>query len=229
VSQRDDEWTREIYAKLFPGKDPAKIGIQEFATTLGRLEASLPDQPPERPFAGLTRQEDGTFDDDDLVKILADSIEDVAGAFGARHVPLSLRPIEILGIGQARSWNLASLNEFRKFFNLAPHKTFEDINPDPEVADQLRHLYDHPDFVELYPGIAVEEAKPEMVPGSGLCTTYTISRAVLSDAVALVRGDRFYTVCSTSPPPKDSHTRHYADIHYPGRLHPEKPHELGIL
>ncbi|KAK4981377.1 hypothetical protein LTR28_003143, partial [Elasticomyces elasticus] len=32
-----------------------------------------------------------------------------------------------------------------------------------------------------------------MTPGSGLCPSYTVSRAVLSDAVALVRGDRFYT------------------------------------
>lgn len=29
--------------------------------------------------------------------------------------------------------------------------------------------------------------------GSGLATGHTISRAILSDAVALVRGDRFYT------------------------------------
>ena len=34
-----------------------------------------------------------------------------------------------------------------------------------------------------------------MIPGVGVCPTHTISRAVLSDAVALVRGDRFYTVC----------------------------------
>jgi linoleate 8R-lipoxygenase / 9,12-octadecadienoate 8-hydroperoxide 8R-isomerase len=33
-----------------------------------------------------------------------------------------------------------------------------------------------------------------MAPGSGLCPSYTVSRAVLSDAVALVRGDRFYTI-----------------------------------
>lgn len=38
-----------------------------------------------------------------------------------------------------------------------------------------------------------------MIPGVGIAPTYTISRAVLSDAVALVRGDRFYTVC---PPQK---------------------------
>ena len=60
---------------------------------------------------------------------------------------------------QARKWNCGSLNEFRKFFGLKPHKTFEDINSDPYVADQLRHLYEHPDFVEMYPGIVAEEAK----------------------------------------------------------------------
>lgn len=38
-----------------------------------------------------------------------------------------------------------------------------------------------------------EEAKVPMVPGVGIAPTFTISRAVLSDAVALVRGDRFYT------------------------------------
>jgi linoleate 10R-lipoxygenase len=38
-----------------------------------------------------------------------------------------------------------------------------------------------------------EEAK-EPMPGAGLCPGYTISRAILSDAVALTRGDRFMTV-----------------------------------
>jgi linoleate 8R-lipoxygenase / 9,12-octadecadienoate 8-hydroperoxide 8R-isomerase len=198
VSERDDKWTESIYEKLFPGKDTAKIDLAEFIATLGKFEGSLSKDPPARNFADLPRQDDGTFNDDDLVKILTESIEDVAGAFGANQVPLALRAVEILGINQARSWKLASLNEFRMFFGLAPHKTFEDINSDPKVAEQLKRLYDHPDYVEIYPGMAVEEAKPPMTPGSGLCTTYTISRAVLSDAVALVRGDRFYTVRLTS-------------------------------
>lgn len=116
------------------------------------------------------------------------------GSFGARNVPKALRSIEILGIQQGRRWNVGSLNEFRKFFDLKPYETFEDINSDPEVADSLRHLYEHPDYVELYPGIVAEEAKEPMVPGVGIAPTYTISRAVLSDAVALVRGDRHYTV-----------------------------------
>jgi hypothetical protein len=40
--------------------------------------------------------------------------------------------------------------------------------------------------------VGQEEAKEPMIPGVGIAPTYTISRAVLSDAVALVRGDRHY-------------------------------------
>ena len=62
---------------------------------------------------------------------------------------------------------LASLNEFRHFFGLKLHDTFESINPDPEIADLLRKLYDSPDMVELYPGLFLEDGKPRMDPGSG--------------------------------------------------------------
>lgn len=55
-------------------------------------------------------------------------------------------------------------------------------------------LYGHPDNVELYPGLMVEEAKVPFSPGSGLCPGFTISETILSDAVTLVRGDRFYSV-----------------------------------
>lgn len=95
---------------------------------------------------------------------------------------------------QGRKWGLATLNEFRKFFGLKPHDSFESINSDPKVADQLRHLYDHPDYVELYPGLVTEEAKEPMAPGVGIAPNFTISKAILSDAVVLVRGDRFYTI-----------------------------------
>jgi Animal haem peroxidase len=107
--------------------------------------------------------------------------------------------VEILGIQQSRAWKTATLNEFRRFFGLVEHKTFEDINPDPKIAKSLRQLYDHPDYVELYPGLIIEEPKKEMVPGSGLCPPHTIGKAILSDAITLVRGDRFYTIVC---PPK---------------------------
>ncbi|KAL4820257.1 heme peroxidase [Aspergillus spinulosporus] len=69
-----------------------------------------------------------------------------------------------------------------------------DVNSDPQVAEALEALYGHPDNIELYVGVQAEEAKKPFLPGSGLCPGFTISFAILSDAVALVRGDRFYTV-----------------------------------
>src|SRR5690606_5069247 len=86
----------------------------------------------------------------------------------------------------------------REFFGLKAYNEFEEINSDPAIADALRQLYDHPDYIELYPGIVAEDAKEPMVPGVGIGPTYTISRAILSDAVTLVRGDRFYTVDYTA-------------------------------
>lgn len=47
-------------------------------------------------------------------------------------------------------------------------------------------LYKHPDNIELYVGLQAEEAKP-VVDGAGLCPGYTISRAILSDAICLTR------------------------------------------
>lgn len=193
ISKKDDEWTQDLYRELF-GKEPEDVTMQELLMGLSKWEQDLPEDPLKRPFAHLKRNENGSYNDDDLVKIIADSIEDPAGSFGANHVPKVLRSVEILGMQQARKWNLGTLNEFRKFFGLKEHDTFESINSDPAVADQLRHLYEHPDFVEMYPGIVAEEAKVPMVPGVGIAPTFTISRAILSDAVTLVRGDRFYTV-----------------------------------
>ena len=41
-------------------------------------------------------------------------------------------------------------------------------------------------------GMQAEQAKPPG-DGAGLCPGYTISRAILADAVSLTRGDRFLT------------------------------------
>jgi linoleate 10R-lipoxygenase len=87
-------------------------------------------------------------------------------------------------------WNCASLNEFREFLGLTKLKSFKEWNSDPLVAENARRLYKDVDNLELMPGLACEEAKPSM-EGSGLCPGYTISRAILSDATALVRGDRY--------------------------------------
>ncbi|CCU79145.1 unnamed protein product [Blumeria hordei] len=198
ISVRDEKWTQDLYAQMFPGRDPDSISMDELLQTLGKFESDIPNDPLKRQFANLTRNSDGNYLDDELVRILEASINDVAGSFGANKVPKILRSVEILGIIQSRAWNLASLNEFRQYAGLVKYATFEEINPDPIVAERLRNLYEHPDNVELYTGIIAEKVKPPMTPGSGLCVNFTTSYAILSDAVALVRGDRFYTVDYTA-------------------------------
>jgi hypothetical protein len=200
VSDRDEKWTEDLWAEMFRDpktkevKDPKLVSKDELLGKLKEMYHTLPKEPEKRPFGGMTRNSNGTYPDDGLVKILTESIEDCANSFGANRVPAVMRAIEVLGIEQSRSWNLCSLNEFRKHFGLKPHETFEDINSDKGIAEQLKYLYETPDQVEIYPGIVVEEAKKPLAPGAGLTPPYTVSRAVLSDAVALVRGDRFYTL-----------------------------------
>lgn len=193
ISEKDDRWIQDFYADLF-GKPATEVGVQDMVMGFTKFERSIPDDPGERTFGRYQRDpRTGRFRDDDLVACITAAVEDPAGAFGARNVPVSMRPVEILGILQSRRWHVAGLNEFRRHFGLKPYDSFEELNADPEVASCLRHLYGHPDFVELYPGLVAEEAKRPMVPGVGIAPTYTISRVVLSDAVCLVRGDRHYT------------------------------------
>ncbi|KAL2127864.1 hypothetical protein VTI74DRAFT_10040 [Chaetomium olivicolor] len=193
ISEKDDKWIEEFYYDLF-GKPGSELTTQDLVMGFAKFEGRIPEDPVQRPFNKFERGADGKFSDDDLVECITSAVEDCAGSFGARNVPASMRAIEILGIIQGRKWNVAGLNEFRKHFGLKPYESFEDINSDPGVAESLRRLYDHPDFVELYPGLVAEEHKQPMVPGVGIAPTYTISRVVLSDAVCLVRGDRHYTI-----------------------------------
>ena len=91
---------------------------------------------------------------------------------------------------------MATLNEFRSFFKMPRHETFEDINSDPTISQNLRNLYGHPDMVELYPGLFCEGQGRCLDPGtSGPGGSGTaLWRGVFSDAVTLVRSDRFYTI-----------------------------------
>lgn len=192
ISEMDEKWIQDFYKSLLDGYE-GPIDVQRMIMAVKRFEMSVAKDPAERTFDGFQRGPDGRFNDDELIEALSTAIEQPGGAFGGRNVPRVMKPVEMLGIIRGRKWNLAGLNEFRKHFGLKGYDTFEDINSDPEIAENLRNLYQHPDNVELYPGIVAEEHKTPMVPGVGIAPTYTISRVVLSDAVSLVRGDRHYT------------------------------------
>lgn len=66
------------------------------------------------------------------------------------------------------------------------------MNSDLAIVQALEDLYSDVSNIELYPGLVAEEAKPKQTATS-LCAGRTITCAILSDAVALVRGDRFLT------------------------------------
>ncbi|KAG9780764.1 heme peroxidase, partial [Aureobasidium melanogenum] len=196
ISVKDEKWTNELYQALFPGQDVNKVTEADLLNALRKWLSKVDPDPSKWELGGgkYKRTERGTFRDEDLINILSDATEDVACAFGPRNVPVVMKLIETLGMRQARAWNVATLNEFRKFFKLEPHKSFSDITKDEEVARALKALYQEPDYVEMYPGLVAEDAKDPLDPGSGLCPGYTVSRTILADAVALTRGDRFYTI-----------------------------------
>ncbi|KAJ6548164.1 linoleate diol synthase [Mycena vulgaris] len=181
TSVEDEKWISEVFKEAFDGKDPENVTKAEFGAAARKVEMMRPDIT-HWTFGNLERQADGTFRDSDLANILQNATENPAAAFRARGTPASMRFLEIMGIEQNRQWGVCSLNDFRK----VPYASFREWNPNPDVADVAEKLYGNIDYLELYVGLQAEEAKP-VVEGAGLCPGYTISRAILSDAIALTR------------------------------------------
>ncbi|RPD64148.1 heme peroxidase [Lentinus tigrinus ALCF2SS1-6] len=192
TSQADEKWVEQLSDKLFHGKAVESLTIQDFKQMAADMKNLEPDAS-HWTFGNLQRDEKtNKFDDAKLAGVLKDATEHPAGAFKARGTPHVMRLHEIMGIEQSRRWGVCSLNDFRKFLGLKTYSSFLEWNPDPEIANAAEKLYGHIDRLELYVGLQAEEAKP-VIPGAGLCPSYTISRAILSDAIALTRGDRFFT------------------------------------
>jgi prostaglandin-endoperoxide synthase 2 len=192
LSELDTNWTEQTFNKLFDDKPYDEITVSDFIQTASKY-INITTPPTTWPIAGLTRGPDGRFKDEDLANVIVNATEAPASAFKARGTPEVLRIVEILGIMQARRSGACTLNEFRKFMGLKEYKSFEEWNPDRKIWTAAEKLYTHIDNLELHVGLQAEEPKGPM-PGAGLCPGYTISRAILGDAVCLTRGDRFMTV-----------------------------------
>ncbi|GAA6004081.1 hypothetical protein JCM10207_002416 [Rhodosporidiobolus poonsookiae] len=193
ISEKEEKWIEGVFRQYIGDKPFDELTRADFGKALGQLAAQQGSDPRNWTIPGIQRTASGRFDDDDLCRILTEATEDIAGAFGANGSPAVMKIIDVMGMATARNdWNVCTMNEFRHFLNLTKYKTFEDWNPDPVVAGRARRLYGHVDNLELFPGLHAEAAKPSG-KGSGLAVNYTISRAILSDAVSLVRGDRFST------------------------------------
>ncbi|KAJ7623211.1 linoleate diol synthase [Roridomyces roridus] len=193
TSVEDEKWVDAMFAKIFAGKSPDQVTPDDFKAAALKMQQQEHDmRVQDWTFGNLKRQENGSFRDEDLATILHNSTEHPAASFGARGTPASMRLHEMMGIEQNRRWGVCSLNDFRKYLGLIAYTSFREWNPDPEIADAAERLYGNINYLELYVGLQAEETKP-VVEGAGLCPGYTISRAILSDAIALTRGDRHFT------------------------------------
>ena len=78
ISERDDKWTQQSFREKF-GKESHEVSMEELLSSLSKWEKGLSKDLHQRPFAKLERQSNGTYKDDDLVNIVADSVEDLSG------------------------------------------------------------------------------------------------------------------------------------------------------
>ncbi|KAJ3546103.1 hypothetical protein NM208_g2174 [Fusarium decemcellulare] len=134
------------------------------------------------------------FDDRQMLDELTSAMDDPISNFGPRNVPKCLKAVEIMGILQARKWEIGTLNDFRDFFGLQRHATFENVTKNVEIQNALRDLYEHPDKIELYPGIFCESDEYMGLDPGPKESSSALWSAIFSDAITLVRSDRFYTV-----------------------------------
>ena len=84
ISKRDEKWLSDFFKnEIF--KDEAqpleKLIPKQLAEGLYNFERNIPNEPRKRNFAHLKRGENGLFNDEELVKILKESMEDPAGRF----------------------------------------------------------------------------------------------------------------------------------------------------
>lgn len=194
VTAKDDiSWTEDAFKYFFQGKPADTLQVSDINVAFRAAFAKESPDPSKRPLGTLQRGPDGSFSDDGLAAILQGATEKMAGAYRARGTPAVLKVVEVMAIQQGRKWGMCTMNEFREFLGLKPFANFKEWNSGtPGVAEAAEKLYGHVNNLELYVGLQAEDCMA-LGPGSGICCGFTMTRAILADAIALVRGDRYYT------------------------------------
>lgn len=193
ISRHDEEWAIKALSAIHGGQNNEDLTPEELQKIAEDARNQKAMNPEDRTF-GLKRDPvTGLFKDDEMLSRLLEAMNAPLGEFGPQNIPKFMRPVEIRGILQARKWEVGTLNDFREFFGMPRHQTFESVTPNVEIQDALRDLYEHPDKIELYPGVFCEcDENKRMGPGPKNMGG-TLWTAIFSDAISLVRSDRFYT------------------------------------
>lgn len=205
ITQKDEQYTEEFMNQKMGFPDPKNIPLDQFITAMAMAsgyQAAHKVEPCDITFGldhdpKLNFQRNpvtGLFDDQQMIDALNSAMDDPISNFGPRNIPRCLRPVEIMGIMQARKWEVGTLNDFREFFQMPRHETFESVTDNVEIQNALRDLYDHPDKIELYPGVFCESDKNMGLDPGPSDVDSALWAAIFSDAITLVRSDRFYTV-----------------------------------
>ena len=203
ISLKDEEYAEDVMRATF-GIDPANCSVQQFLQAMRDSKQYNKDPPePSEVTFGIPNDSarhfvrndiTNLFDDDKMIQALTAAMDDPISNFGPRNIPRCLKAVEIMGILQARKWEIGTLNDFREFFEMDRHASFESISKNVEIQNALRDLYEHPDKVELYPGIFCESDEYMGLDPGPIQASSALWSAIFSDAITLVRSDRFYTV-----------------------------------
>ncbi|KAJ6559652.1 heme peroxidase [Mycena capillaripes] len=209
LSPADVEWAKGLMGKQINNKKPANVDWNNLTPAdyerAARSVLTL-QEPKDRTFAGL-RRTDGKLKDAELAELIYNATEASAGEFRARGSPGVMAFIDIRGIERAREMGTCTLNQFRQWLGFPLYKTFYEWNANKAIAEAASRLYKGKiDDLELYPGLHAEGHKDDGLPHDGLPhsdTEYsnvrvnTMRNGLLLDAIALIRGDRFFTTALT--------------------------------
>lgn len=134
ISPQDEKWTKNLFERYFGTTDFDALDLEALGQKMSAAHKANDRDPRKRPVGNLMRRRDGTFPDEELANILHNATESPAARFGAGGTPAVLKVVEVAGIEQARKWGVCTMNEFRQFLGLKPFSSFEEWNPDPEIA-----------------------------------------------------------------------------------------------
>lgn len=81
ISSKDEKWAQDFYESIFPEKPPNTVTQPEFLAGLRKWATGLDADPGKRTFGGLKRNKSGSFEDSELINLLIDGTEDIAGKF----------------------------------------------------------------------------------------------------------------------------------------------------
>ncbi len=204
ITQKDEKYTEDFMIQKLGLTQPKHVPLPEFIGAMAKAAGYTKSSPEPCDITFGLEHDDkvnfqrdpvtGLFDDQKMIDALTSAMDDPISNFGPRNIPQCLKSVEIMGIMQARKWEVGTLNDFREFFQMARHETFESVTGNVEIQNALRDLYEHPDKIELYPGVFCESDKDMGADPGPSDVDSALWAAIFSDAITLVRSDRFYTI-----------------------------------